>query len=76
MGLDSPADWSFELLRRAEGIGLTPRLDEGLEPDGKPVAALLLWSGARLFLDRTAEGLSTPAGVNAVEDLESEGLDA
>ena len=32
-GLDSPADWSLVLVRRAEGMGLTPRVGEGLWPE-------------------------------------------
>lgn len=68
-------------MRRAEGMGLTPRLGEELWPEDWPNAfatasdGSLLPRGTLLFLGRAAVGLSTPAGVNAVEDLKTEGCD-
>lgn len=45
-GLDSPPDWSLVLERRADGMGLTPRLGEGLWPDGPPALAVVAVLGA------------------------------
>jgi hypothetical protein len=67
-GLDLPLEVSRAALSRGDGNGLAPRLVPGLSRAARCVNDAWLLFAALLFRGRLVESVSTPAGINAVDD--------